>query len=580
METSNVLREAQVRPVYDFVIVGGGACGCVLAARLSEDPNRTVLLLEAGGDDREVSDIAVPIRAPQLQLTEYDWQYKGVPQENAFKAFKNQVCNIPRGKVLGGSGSINYMMFMRGTPHDFDTWKNMGCTGWGYADVLPYFIKSERCLADHLADSDHRGTDGPTIVSEAKMTPFANVFVEAGKAMGYPGTDCNGPNPLGFMVVQSNIGDGVRQSSSKVYLRSALGRDNLHVVTHCHVTKVITDNRIARAVEYVRTSSRQTYTVRARQEILLCGGVVGSAQILMLSGIGPADHLRSLGIDVVADLPVGENFQDHVGVVGLEFEIDKPYSALPQDVESQDTMDRYEKLRAGPRATNTLDAVGLIRTEAQSPGNPNPDINFTNFCLLQGAGDVPSLKNMTEMKDEVWEAIFGGNRGKHGFTVFMYATHPKSRGTIRLRDSDPNSHPLIDHKALSHPDDVKTLVAGIKILLKLVQTKPMKEIGARFTSRILPGYTKTPFTDEYWEEFVRSLTFMTYHPSGSCRMGRARDATTVVDPQLRVKGVERLRVVDASIMPQITAANLYAPSIMIAEKAADMIKRKGPQSNL
>ncbi|XP_064606121.1 glucose dehydrogenase [FAD, quinone]-like [Liolophura sinensis] len=519
----------QLLDVYDYVIIGAGSCGGVLANRLSEDAGKFILVLEAGADDLENPDIAVPGRAGKLQDTSFNWGYRSVSQKWAFKGYEEQRCVTPRGKGLGGSSAINYMVYMRGTPHDYDIWENMGCTGWSYRDVLPYFIKSESCLSSRLRDNGFHGSDGPMLVSEGSFSQIGSIFLDAWKEFGYPETDCNGNDPIGFMKVQANIGDGVRQSSAECYLRPASGRDNLHIATHCHVTKIHVDSKIARAVEFVRKGEKQL--VRARREILLCAGAIGSPQILMLSGIGQRAHLQDLGIPVETDLPVGENFQDHCGALGMEFEIDHSYS--PRD--SKESDDLYNNLRAGHLGTNIGACTGLLKTD-------------------------------------IWEAMIAGNVGENGVMITLNVTHPKSRGTIRLASTDPFTPPVIDPNTFSHPDDVKVLVEGLKIILKVIQTTPLKAIGVKPNRRILPGYKGTPFTDEYWEEFVRTMTFNTYHPAGTCRMGRLRDPSTVVDSQLRVKGIDRLRVVDASIMPEITSANLNATCIMIAEKAADMIK--------
>ncbi|XP_064606186.1 uncharacterized GMC-type oxidoreductase Mb1310-like [Liolophura sinensis] len=552
---------------YDYVIVGAGTSGCVIASRLSEDPGTTVLLLEAGGDDLEWEEIAIPGSSGLMQCSKYDWSFRGVSQESAFKGFENQASTIPRGKVLGGSSAINYNMHMRGTPHDYDIWKNMGCTGWGYADVLPYFIKSETCLVSDLLDGGFRGTSGPVIVTEARFSPIGDIFVDGGKEMGYRKTDCNGPDPIGFMVAQSNIGDGIRQSSSEVYLRKAATRPNLHIATYGHVTKILIHNNIARGVEFIRGNKQSS--VRAKREVILCAGTICTPQILMLSGIGHRYHLQSHKIDVIADLPVGDNLQDHNTFFGLEFEIDKPYAAMMSSPESKDL---YDRLRIGPIATNILEATALVRSDLQEPGNPNPDLHLVLISGMLGAVENSSFQRNTAMKGEFWDAMFAGNVGKHGFNINPSVTHPRSRGNIRLQSADPFQHPLIDHQTLTHEQDIKTLIEGVKFILSLTDTKPFRSVGARWTGRVLPGYQKTPFTDEYWEEVIRTLTHYTYHPAGTCKMGRPDDPTAVVDPKLRVKGVDKLRVADASIMPEITSANLNAPCVMIGEKAADLIR--------
>ncbi|XP_064596454.1 L-sorbose 1-dehydrogenase-like [Liolophura sinensis] len=557
----------KVLPAYDYVIVGGGTAGCVLANRLSEDQSVTVLLLEAGYDDTEFPEIHIPAKCSTLQKTVYDWNYKTVPQKHACKGLKNQQMPTARGKVLGGSGSLNYMVHNRGTPFDYQRWEELGCEGWGYEQILPYFLKSENCLIPELIKKDGvRAVGGPLSVAESKFSVLADMFLKAGEELGYKRTDNSGREPIGFMVLQMNVCNGRRGHTAQAFLRPAMNRSNLDIVTHCHVTKVIIENKVATGVEFVRSDVH--HTVQANQEVVLSAGTIGSAQLLMLSGIGPEKHLESLGIPVVASLPVGDGLQDHVMVFGIEFETDGPY--IPGDeVFSKENQQLYNSSLKGPIATCVCEGAAYVRTQRQHPDNPNPDIQIHQLSGLLS----PAWKKNSGMLDQYWQALFGNREGKHGFCFMPRLSHPKSRGSVRLRSANPHDYPLIDPNYLSHPDDVKTLVEGIKVCMQLGKTKAYSSLGPTFHNRILPGYRGTPYTDEYWEEYVRSLTQTVYHVVGTCRMGRADDPRTVTDPQLRVKGIDRLRVVDASVMPEITSGNTNAPTVMIAEKGADMIKQ-------
>ncbi|XP_064614664.1 L-sorbose 1-dehydrogenase-like [Liolophura sinensis] len=570
-------------PVYDYVIVGGGTAGCVLANRLSEDQSRTVLLLEAGSDDTEFPEIHVPAMCSTLIGNVYDWSYKSEPQKHACKAILSKQMPTPRGKVLGGSGSVNVLVYCRGTPEDFDQWEKMGCEGWGYEDVLPYFVKSENCTSPELLKGGVHGTGGPMAVTECLYTSITDHFIEAGKELGFKHTDNNGRDPIGVMRTQLNTDDGRRAHTAEAFLRPAMHRDNLHIATHCHVTKVLIDNKIARAVEFVRMLTGRE-VVRARREIILSSGTIGSAQILMLSGIGPREHLQDLGITVVADLPVGSYLQDHFLVNGIEFEIDQ-HSLPGEDVFSDENKRRYDLMRSaikeceleppllyyvGPIATSLCEGTGFLRTPLQDPDSPNPAVQIYFFPVLHG----PRLRTNAAISDKYWSAIFPGRdeKVKPGLTFLPVVSHPKSKGTLRLRSADPFDYPLIDPNYLAHPDDVTTMVEAIKLCQRFGETKAFRSLGARFVERSLPEYQGALHTDEYWAEYTRTMTQTVYHLCGTCRMGRADDLTTVTDPQLRVKGIGRLRVVDASVMPKVTSGNTNAPVVMIAEKAADMIK--------
>ncbi|XP_064614290.1 uncharacterized GMC-type oxidoreductase Mb1310-like [Liolophura sinensis] len=557
---------------YDYIVVGAGSSGCVVANRLSADPSATVLLLEAGGDDLNYPDIAAPSRTPYLQKTEFDWDYKTVPQTCSSLGLVNRQSTWPRGKVLGGSSCLNYMVYMRGSPEDYNYWADLGCNGWSYPEVLPYFMRSENNLNDNMVRNGCHARGGPMTITDNQSSSLSEAFVAAGVELGYRATDCNSGDCLGFMRSQANVGNGVRMSSAEAFLRPIMHQENLHIATFAHVTKIQVEGGRATAVQFLRDGRFQT--VKARKEIVLCAGSIGSAQILLLSGIGPKRHLENLEVPIVADLPVGDFLQDHLEVWGVQFTINQPISMTERRLNAEDVVKQYQQHRTGLRAFATgIEGTSLIRSRLQEPTNPMPDIEISFMSGLFGAGRDPPIRYGRGIRRDVWEAMFGGMTDTHGFTFIPILSHPKSSGTLRLRSRNPMEFPILDPRYLSHPDDVSTLVEAIKISLRLGQTKSLKKYGSQFVERWLPDYAGgEPFTDDYWEFHVRSLANTVYHHSGTCKMGTMSDPTAVVDPQLRVKGITGLRVADASIMPEITAANTNATCVMIGEKAADLVK--------
>ncbi len=532
---------------YDYVIVGAGSAGCVLANRLSEDPNTRVLLLEAGKADRHIW-LKLPLKFRDLMtVMRFNWGYDTEPEPG----LDNRSIYIPRGKVLGGSSSINGMMYCRCHPRDYDQWRQLGLTGWGYSDVLPYFKRSED-FPD--GDSTFHGKGGELSVTHGDSTSHAHrAYVEAGVNAGYPHTvDHNTLENEGFGPADLTIREGRRASTSQVFLKPAMKRPNLTVVTSAHTNKVVFEKDRAVGVEYRHNGS--VVTARAEREVIVSGGAYNSPQLLMLSGIGPADELRKNGIKVQHDSPhVGRNLQDHIHV-GVAYDTDK--------MQSFDEELRLDKLtlavlnwalfKKGHLTKLPVACLAYIRTR---PELERPDIE-----LLMGR---------VHPEAHIW---FPGIRKPKGGYLGCRPTllHPESRGNVTLRSGNPEDKVVIRHNHLSAEADLRTLRAGVKAAREVYATAPLKDM---IGDEMFPGTGVK--TDAEIDAYIRSTAITMYHPTSTCRMGI--DTEAVVDGELKVNGVSGLRVVDASVMPFVPGGHTNAPTIMIAEKAADLMRgRKAP----
>lgn len=529
---------------FDYVIVGAGSAGCVLADRLSQDGRSTVLVLEYGGSDRSVLIQMPAALSIPMNMKAYNWGYLSEPEPY----LNDRRMHCPRGKVLGGSSSINGLVYVRGHPLDFERWEEEGAKGWSYRDVLPYFRRAESFAGG--ADA-WRGDGGPLATAQGrKLNPLYEAFIEAGREAGYAvSSDLNGERQEGFGALDMTVRDGVRASTANAYLRPSMKRPNLKVVTHALASRVAFDGRRAVGVRYRRDGVK--LKAGARREVILCGGPINSPQLLKLSGVGPAAELGAFGIDVVANRPgVGENLQDH-----LEFTF-QVASKQPITLFSHTGFIRRALIGAewllrgkGLGASNHFEAGGFIRSRA---GVRYPDIQF-HFLPMAVAYDGSTLAR------------------EHGFQAHVGPMRSKSRGWVRLKSSDPAEPPMIQFNYMSHSEDWTEMRSCVRLTREIFAQAAFDRYRGR---EIQPG-TKC-VSDEAIDAFVRERVDSAYHPSCTCKMGSPADPLAVVDPQTRVIGVEGLRVVDSSIMPSITNGNLNAPTIMIGEKAADMILGRAP----
>lgn len=525
---------------YDYIIVGAGSAGCVLANRLTEDGKSTVAILEAGGRDTSIFIQMPTALSIPMGMKKYNWCYQTEPEPY----LDNRRLNLPRGRVLGGSSSINGMVYIRGNALDYDGWEELGAKGWGYRHVLPYFRRAESRAE---GGDTYRGADGPLHTSYGPMkNPLYSIFVEAARQAGYSATnDVNGYQQEGFGRMDRTIHRGRRWSAANAYLKPAMRRHNLDVITEAHVMRILFRDRRAMAVIYRHGVEERM--ICANREIILAGGPINSPHLLKISGIGPADELRSFEIPVIADRPaVGENLQDH-----LEFLFQQ---ACTQPVTLYSSMNLLSKAIIGIRwilrkdglgATNHFESCGFIRSR---PGVNYPDIQYH---FLPAAITYDGSARLET----------------HGFQAHVSPMRSKSRGWVRLVSRDALEAPKVRFNYLSHDDDWIEMRACVRLTREIFS---QQAFAAFRGEELQPGSGYV--TDEQIDDFVKRKVESAYHPSGTCRMGDKDNPASVVDPAGRVIGVDGLRVADTSIMPQITTGNLNAPAIMIGEKISDCIR--------
>ncbi|XP_067947042.1 alcohol dehydrogenase [acceptor]-like [Watersipora subatra] len=576
-------RQSQVRnnwkDSYDFIIVGAGSAGCVLANRLSANGKFSVLVLEAGKEETGYPLMHIPMMAGAT-CSQYDcmWEDLTVPQENC-QGFNDQKSYTQHGKVLGGSSSVNWMMYLRGHKDDYNSWEKLGCTGWGWDDVLPYYKKME----NYFMPGEELGHGGPLTISDNTNYGLSDSLIQAAAELGVPkNPSYNSGVNNGSATIHVSAKNGQRESTAKVYLRPAMGRSNLHVVTGAHTTKVLFEGKKAVGVQFVRDGGF-SYKVFANKEVIVSAGAINSPHLLMLSGVGPKEELEKHRIPLIADLPVGKNYQDHASLFRHMYFEDaaKAKTCDVAELSKKSTFLKHSLRGTGLLATNPVQAMCLMDIKDGSyvynELPPRVQVCALGMCIGLQEGDS-YVKSLNYNPWTVSRYYSGSYRS--GTLLSVTILHPRSVGSISLASADPLDRPKIDPKLLSHPEDKEVARAGFKFIKDLIQTESLRALGAyllddKYPTRDRIASELDPASTEYEDEMIKNLSGVLYHPAGSCKMGAIGDPSAVVDHQLRVQGgIEGLRVVDNSIMPHLTSGNTNAPAIMIGEKASDMILQR------
>ncbi len=521
---------------YDYIIVGGGSAGCVLANRLSANSQNRVLLIEAGGRDNNML-FHIPAGFAKMTKGIASWGWSTVPQ----KHMQDRVFWYTQAKVIGGGSTINAQIYTRGCAFDYDNWAQSGATGWSYRDCLPYFRKSEN---NDTFDNEFHGRGGPLAVSKPRATlPICEAFIEAAEQFGIPrNADLAGPDHAGVGYYQLTQGNARRSSAASTFLRSALPRSNLKVLMTELVTRVVIENNRATGIEILRNGTIET--VRAGKEVIISAGAIGSPKLLMQSGIGPADHLRKVGVSVTHDLPgVGENLQDHLDICVLcECTGDHSYDKYGKPLWAALAGLQYFLTKSGPAASSLFETGGFWYADKDAPA---ADIQFH---FGQGSGIEAGIAKLNNA----------------GVTLNSAYMRPRSRGTVRLKSNDPNDHPLIDPNYWSDPYDREQSIKGLKMAREIMQAKALRKF---ILAERMPGPDLK--TDQDFFNYACKMAKTDHHPAGACAMGTG--SRSVVSPELKVNGIDGLRVCDSSVMPNVVSSNTNAATLMIAEKGADII---------
>ncbi|KAK5640637.1 hypothetical protein RI129_011448 [Pyrocoelia pectoralis] len=545
---------------FDHIIVGAGSSGAVIANRLSEDGFRNVLLLEAGGYSNNFSDIP-SMMCYTVGMEEYNWGYLSVPQTTSCLGLQNRQCPLHRGKGIGGSSLLNGLLYIRGNKRDYDNWYRQGNDGWSYRDVLPYFKKSENFSE---GDPRYHGQNGLLNVEVPKpINPQIDAFLEANRYLGRKELDYNGEEQVGFGRSPLNIRHGKRESSGHAFLLPIRKRKNLKILTHSYVTKILINNE-KKATGVLFTKKGKTYVARSRKDIVISAGVFGSPQLLMLSGIGPRVQLEHMGIEVVENLPVGEQLFDHTSFFNLNFETNhtQPRPSLEEDID--------DYLNETGRFLNpfNLQAIAFMTTKyARNPAHPDFEV-----MLLPSISSNEVTNKFWNIRDDLLDT---NNNPQSTFSMIGILLRPKSRGYLRLKSKNPFDYPIINPNGLSDStgEDIDRLYEGIKLIMEMIDTPPFRKLNTRLSYAPLPNCKSLRYLSrDYWHCFIRHFSAAIFHPIGTCKMGTHPLRGAVVNPELKVFGVANLRVADTSIFPLSTSGHTSAPAMMVGEKAADLIK--------
>ncbi|KXJ78950.1 hypothetical protein RP20_CCG002893 [Aedes albopictus] len=548
---------------YDFIVVGAGTGGCVMANRLSENPNWSVLLLEAGKEENLL--LSVPMTAPLNVKTDYNWNYHPQPMATACMSLPNGTCPWPRGRGLGGSSLLNFMVYTRGHRLDYDDWAAAGNYGWSYEEVLPYFLKGEGSYIK---------------ISENPFeTPLLDKFKRAMDNFGYNEIDPYAQKQLGYYKIRSTTYEGQRYSAARDYLHPVRDRPNLHISMESRVTKILIDapTKTAYGVEFMKHGI--LHKVKTRKEVILCAGAIASPQLLMLSGIGPQRHLETHGIPVIQSLNVGYNLHDHCTYTDLNFLLNQTVTMVP-DKTTAELFQEYITNHTGPFSVPArFESIAFVKTPHSILPAEYPDIEIMLVSTYLNGENTDAGFELLGIPQLINGSIFVNFPGHDRFSLFPVIMRPRSRGRISLKSSNPFVPPLMEPNYLSNQHDIITLIDGMKMVIRIAESQNFAEYGARLDPTPVPACAHLRFrSNRYWRCVVRQLGKNIHHQSGTCKMGPASDPTAVVNPELQVHGVRNLRVVDTSVIPLPIAGHPNGVVFMIGEKAADMVKQHWARS--
>ncbi|XP_001867686.2 glucose dehydrogenase [FAD, quinone] [Culex quinquefasciatus] len=566
--------EPELLEAYDYIVVGAGPAGSVVANRLTEDPEVTVLLLEIGK-----AEIPLIQQVPGLfvtqALTDYNFGYLTERQRKACLGLVDQRCAWHQGRGLGGSTIINDMLYTRGNRREFDYWNVTGNPGWSYEEVLPYFLKSEDAKIKDFGSNGYHNKGGFLPVEDATYrSPLVKALIKSAEKVGLPYVDYNAYEQTGSSYAQFTLRKGRRMSAGAAFLQPISERKNLHILTRAWVSKVLFEGNSAEGVTYMR--NKKTYHTKAKREVILSGGTFGSAKLLMLSGVGPQDHLGELGIKVVRNLPVGETLYDHPAVLGPVFTA----SNLNDGNENSNAFFSLPNLMQylqgqGPMSSALAEGFAFFRSPFALYPDPNwPDVELLQLFINPGDDATPAAMKYFRINNETMEKYFKPLYNKRAFMFLSVLLHSTTKGSLRLKSTNPFDHPEFRYQYFDDDRDLEALVYAMKTAVKITSQKPFRDLGVKLYQNKLPGCKHLTFNShEYWRCHAMTLTYVGYHFVGTCKMGPRSDRTAVVDHRLRVHGLRKLRVADVGIIPEAPSGHTQAYAYMIGEKAADMIKQ-------